>query len=392
MRHAGGQPTVRLRAEEILVLSCLRAYASKRASHVDLAPSPGVDWHRALDLAGAQGVLGSFLAALGPDVLPEELRPVAAAQRQALASQSLRLTGALIDLVRRFESSGIEVLPFKGPTLARQAYGDVGLRWFADLDLLVRPRDLEPARELLLGLDFVPSYPTTPARRHLLERRGSHESFERADRTWVELHWRLAAPLSEFGLDYDRLWRRLGTVRLAGYDVPALPPDDLLLVLALHGTKHAWERLGWICDVAMLIGAEPTLDWDALSAEAERMRARRVLLLTLRLASLLGATIPAPLAEAASADRAVARLAARVERDLFEPARSGAGTLGFHLDTRPRWRDKLALVLGGLTALNQHDLDVVRLPDAALPLYFVTRPVRLAGKALAHALRLQPRS
>jgi hypothetical protein len=50
-------------------------------------------------------------------------------------------------------------------------------------------------------------------------------------------------------------------------------------------------------------------------------------------------------------------------------------------------RDKLALLLGSLAALNQHDLDVVRLPDAALPVYFLTRPIRLAGKALAHAVR-----
>jgi hypothetical protein len=383
---------VRLRAEEFLVLRCLRAYATKRTFDSDLAPPPGVDWHRALDLAGAQGVLGSFLAALGPDVLPEELQPVASARRQALARESLRLTGALIDLTRRFQSSGIEILPFKGPTLAHQAYGDVGLRWFADLDLLVHPDDLAPARELLLELDFLPSYPTTPARRQLLERRGSHESFERADRTWVELHWRLAAPLSEFGLDYDRLWRRLGTVRLAGQDLPALRPDDLLLVLALHGAKHAWERLGWICDVAMLIGAEPTLDWDALVTEAERMRARRVLLLALRLASgLLGAELPPDLADAARTDPAVARLAARVERGLFEPPRSGAGTLGFHLATRAGWRDKLALVLGSVTALNQRDLEVVALPDAALPLYFVTRPARLALKAVGHALRRAPR-
>jgi hypothetical protein len=204
----------------------------------------------------------------------------------------------------------------------------------------------------------------------------------------VELHWRVAARVSEFGLDYDRLWARLVTVRLAGHDLPALRPDDLLILLALHGAKHAWERLGWICDVAMLIGAEPGLDWDAAVREAERMRAERLLLLALRLAAdLLGAALPDSVAQMARADPAVDRLVARVQEDLFVPPRSGAGTFGFHLDTRPRWRDKLALLFGGLTALNQRDLEVVRLPDAVLPLYFVARPIRLAGKSIAHALR-----
>jgi hypothetical protein len=379
---------VRLAAEELVVLRCVRAYVSGAPPAAVPAPPPGLDWLRVLRLADEQSVLALVLAALGGDGLPASLRPWAATRRHALAGESLRLAGALIDLTDRFRSAGIAVLPFKGPTLARQAYGDVALRSFADLDLLVRPGDIEGARHVLLELGFVPSYPTTPARRTLLRRRGSHESFERADGTWVELHWRVAAPVSDFSLDYERLWSRLVTVRVGDHDLPALRPDDLLLVLALHGAKHAWERLGWICDVAMLIRAQPTLDWAAVLGEAERMRARRVVLLAVRLASgLLGAEVPARVAEAVRIDRAVARLAARVERGLFEPARSGAGTFRFHLDTRVGLRDKLALSTGALTALNQRDLDVVRLPDAALPLYFLTRPARLAGKAILHAVR-----
>ncbi|MSR22794.1 MAG: hypothetical protein EXR92_04510 [Gemmatimonadetes bacterium] len=80
-------------------------------------------------------------------------------------------------------------------------------------------------------------------------------------------------------------------------------------------------------------------------------------------------------------------LAAHVRRGLFLPPRAGAGTFGFHLGTREGWRTKLALAVGSLTALNQWDLEVVRLPDAMLPLYYLTRPVRLAGKSIAHAAR-----
>ena len=170
--------------------------------------------------------------------------------------------------------------------------------------------------------------------------------------------------------------------------MPVLCADDLLLVLTLHGTKHAWERLSWIYDIAHLLRSTPGLDWDALLAEAGRMRASRILGLALHLADRLEDTpIPPTVRRAVMSDPVIGSLAAHVERGLFLPPRAGAGTFAFHLDTHPRLRDKVALALGSLTALNQHDLDVIRLPDAALPLHYLTRPIRLAAKSISHLAR-----
>ena len=166
-----------------------------------------------------------------------------------------------------------------------------------------------------------------------------------------------------------------------------------MLVLCIHGGKHAWERLAWICDVAELVRRTPDLDWTAVSTEAERLRAGRILRLGLRLADeLLDAPLPPHVADLVRSDRTLGTLAAYVRRWLFQPPRAGAGTFRFHLGTRVGWRGKIELALGSLTALNQQDLGGVKLPDAALPLYYVARPARLAAKAVRHAsrrLRLQ---
>ena len=218
--------------------------------------------------------------------------------------------------------------------------------------------------------------------------RGSHESFERDDGVAVELHWRIAGAVSDFGLDYARLWSRLGVVALGGRLVPVLEPVDLLLVLCIHGAKHAWERLAWICDVAELVRRTPELDWTALVAEAEELKAGRIVGLGLLLADeLLDAPLPAHVAALVRSDRALAPLAASVRSWLFQPPRGGAGTFRFHLGTRVGWRGKTELALRSLTALNQQDLGGVRLPDAVLPLYYVARPLRLVGKAVGHATR-----
>jgi hypothetical protein len=319
--------------------------------------------------------------------VPRPIRERAQGDARLLVSESLRLARVLVELTGELERAGIAVLPFKGPCLALQAYGDLGARSFADLDLLVRLESLEAARLVLQRRGFAPSYAGTPGRRRVLVRYGSHETFARADGTVVELHWRLAAPVSEFGLDYDRLWGRLHRVEIAGCPVSALPLDDLLLVLALHGTKHAWDRLAWICDVAELLHRAADLDWDALLAETARMRCRRPLGLAVALAEeLLEAPVPRALRDGLLPDTAIPSLVAHVRDRLFEPPHVGADTFAFHLKTRAGWGAKAGLALSSLTAINQRDIDLLPLPGPLLPLYFVTRPARLAGKAVAHAL------
>ena len=382
-----------LRPEHELILACART-GSGGAERPDRAPElldGPLDWDFLSAQADEQAVLQLVqrrMATRYADRVPEPVLARMAEECRLLTQLSQALTRELLDLLTLFSTSDIPALPFKGPTLGLQAYGDPALRTFADLDVLVRPADLEDAHAVLLNGGFRPSFPTTPARRALLVDRGSHESFERDDGVAVELHWRIAGAVSDFGLDYARLWSRLGVVSLGGRPVTALEPVDLLLVLCIHGAKHAWERLAWICDVAELVRRTPEMDWTALVAEAEELKAGRIVGLGLLLADeLLDAPLPAHVAALVRSDRALAPLAASVRSWLFEPPRAGAGTFRFHLGTRVGWRGKTELALRSLTALNQQDLGGLRLPDAVLPLYYVARALRLVGKAVGHATR-----
>ena len=392
------QPSIRvkIRTEHELILPCARTGSGGEEQATILLDGP-LDWDFLSAQADEQAVLQLVqrqMATRYADRVPEPVLARMAEDCRWLTQHSQALTRELLDLLSLFSKSDIPVLPFKGPTLGLQAYGDPALRTFADLDILVRPADLENARSVLLDGGFRSSFPTTPARRALLLRQGSHESFERDDGVAVELHWRIAGAISDFGLDYNRLWSRLGAVSLGRRRVPALRPVDLLFVLCIHGAKHAWARLAWICDVAELIRRTPDMDWTAVVAEAELLKAGRVLGLGLLLADqLLDAPLPPHVAALVRSDRALAPLAASVRGWLFRPPRAGAGTFRFHLGTRVGWWRKTQMALRSLTALNQQDLGGVKLPDAVLPLYYVARPVRLVGKAVRHAtggLRAQP--
>ena len=87
------------------------------------------------------------LKAVRPETIPASL----AESFQDNTRNSVQLAAKLFQLMDLFAGEGIRVLPFKGPTLAVAAYGNLALRKFVDLDLLVRKEDTLRARGILLG-------------------------------------------------------------------------------------------------------------------------------------------------------------------------------------------------------------------------------------------------
>src|SRR5438128_6595765 len=109
----------------------------------------------------------------------------------------------------------------------------------------------------------------------------------------VEIHWAFTPRYLPIPLDLERLWERLESVSLVNTSVRVFPPEDLLLILCIHGSKDLWRRLQWICDIAELIHTYPKLNWERVVAQAKALGSERMLLLGLSLASeLLGTPLP----------------------------------------------------------------------------------------------------
>jgi hypothetical protein len=176
-------------------------------------------------------------------------------------------------------------------------------------------------------------------------------------------------------------------VTLYGTEVKCLSSEDLLLALAVHGTKHLWERFAWVCDVAALLNSRAALDWDFVLRRARESRVERMLYLALRLArGLAGARLPGEvLAEAG--DAVVSHLASEVASSLFAGAEyepSGfVRQVGFNLRARARLREKAAYLRFIFTPTDG-DLAAVSLPAGISFLYYFLRPLRLALKGDEH--------
>ena len=148
------EPTVSLRPEEALLLCCARTHLE--AGHVEQLStlvSQDLDWSALLRMAGWHRLiplLSQHLHRTCPDSVPPAILTSLQRKSQTSVRRNLRLSGALCKLVQLCETHHIPVLPWKGPVLAQTLYGNLTLRPFSDLDILVRKQDLVRVAQLLL--------------------------------------------------------------------------------------------------------------------------------------------------------------------------------------------------------------------------------------------------
>jgi hypothetical protein len=310
------------RLENELLLCCARTEASREiAARIRALAASDVDWNYLALLAKRHSIVPLLYRQLehhASDLVPREFLANLKFQYQENNARNIILADELCRLIALFNKAGIEAIPYKGPALAQFAYGNLALRRFVDLDVIVKKADVLRARDLLLAEGYVPGKSLTLSQQELLLRTQHNLQFARDNRRLLlELHWEVAPHLFASSVQENELWQNLTTVEINGTALKTLSVDDLLFSLCVHGSRHLWERLGWICDVAELI-ARHELNWPALLQRAAKTDSERMFLLGLHLAQkLLGTSLPATVQQRCDSDPRLDSLAAKVIDHLF---------------------------------------------------------------------------
>jgi hypothetical protein len=380
---------------ELLVGSARVSLPTEWAERLSALLRAGLDWGRLVRLAEAHrtaALLSTHLEALGAGLVPDSVKEPLRSLLQAEAVRALWQAKELGDIVRELAGEGIAALPFKGPTLAQLAYRNLALRPCGDLDILVSRRQVWQACRVLGQRGYQPADGLTPRQQELhLSALGQLPLERPSDGVVVELHTEWLPRAFGFGLTPQAAWQRRRVCPLPGAEVPSLAAEDLLLLLCAHGAKHRWERLLWVCDVAELLRSCPELDWEALWRRGRQLHMGRMLCLGLFLAAqTLQAPLPDAFARHVGSEPGVASLARqvceRLEREPGDPE-STLGRCWFYLRVRERPADGVRYVLN--LALAPTSADWVRhaLPAPLGWLYYLLRPLRLAGKYAARLWR-----
>ncbi|MDH7569197.1 MAG: nucleotidyltransferase family protein, partial [Armatimonadota bacterium] len=249
-----------------------------------------LNWERVVRAAEVHGVAPLLYAHLQRNrllaVLPEAPRARLEGLAGAAALRALKLRRELKSILRAAGPAGLRPVVLKGAALAEPVYGDWSVRPMADLDLLVGHEEVHTAEEVLRHLGYRPDLPEDePARaqevRCFWERYHFHLPYVHPSKgTLVELHWNLLPSAWEGLFRWEGAPVRARAVEVVLAECPALvlPPEDLLIHLALHHFSHGATALAGFCDVGSVLRRYAgVLQWERLAARAHDAGAARVL-------------------------------------------------------------------------------------------------------------------
>ena len=295
--------TDHLNNENNLLLLCARTLLSneQREELINVLEQ-GIEWESLILLASHHKLLPllhKHLSEVCPDQVPVRIKETLQTFYQYNSLHNLNKFRALTQIVKLFEEQNIKTLSIKGPLFTLQYLGDISLRSFCDIDILVRQKDLKKSVKLLqsAGYHFLPvnipeQYFMKFARLHL------HARMEDDQGVVVETHWRLSSHYGARRLDYENLTSLIEKAEHHGVSFLTLRPEMLLVYLSLHAQKHCWQRYDFLLCIAEVLNRAPELDWFLIKNLTETLKMDKVVFFSLYLAkNILNASISSDVLE-----------------------------------------------------------------------------------------------
>ena len=368
----------KFKPEERFILRCVDAAFGAELNTGTISEQK-LDWEQILTITGNHGITHLVLDVLRTqDIAPPEVIEMLKSRAQYRSHQNLQMVQELVEVVQSLRNRGIRTIPYKGPVVAKFAYGDIGRREFGDLDLLVSRGDLPEARTVLSQHGYLSQYEFTEDQEWVDDRVNRDHPLRNSENSiQIELHWRIVDRHFPTKIDFESVWRRHKSLTLANTELPVLSPEDRLLMLCVHGTRHRWERLQWICDVAAYL-QRCSFDWDRFEKRARANRCERMAYLGLAVANkFLDTPLSEKVQQKVQSDPAIPKLLSYVYGNLFS-RENHIKLKKYQSRTLRRPRDKLRFWLGEICKPTPADITMLALPRVLAPLYVGVRWVRLS--------------
>jgi hypothetical protein len=185
-------------------------------------------------------LLGTRALETAGDAAPAAFRDAVARAVATTRARGLAVEAATRRAVAALEAAGLRALPLKGPLLAQDAHGDLGLRDTEDVDVLVRREDLHAGVRALSGA----GYRLRPGPRRPGGLPDLHLDLVHATLAPVELHWRVHWYETAFSA------RLLERAEPGPGGLLRPRPDDLAVALLLFHARDGLQGLRYPCDLA----------------------------------------------------------------------------------------------------------------------------------------------
>lgn len=363
--------------------------AHNRQSLQSILTEKGLHWESLLEEAHIHGlvpVIHKHLQDMNWKDVPDFFHFSLEEKAHHVSDKNLRIAGEMIKILDELIQHTIPCIPIKGPALANFLYGDVGMRQFDDLDILVKTRDVMQVEILLTSLGYSPAMDLTQKQKiDTLSQECEYNFVHEISGLVVELHWGFVPDYVGFPWGYE-YFERNNAIQHAAGEVPYIAGEEMCLSLLVHnGLKHGFDRLCWYTDV-MALWSKESFDWNKFLILAKETGCENLVGLTMEnTQNLFGYHIPKSFRSRIRSTQKIVQLSARLKKNLFTRVDTDPGLaaqLRYHLFLRDGYYRKLSYLFKLIYRPNSFDWRWIKLPDGLYFLYYIIRPVRLLKQYL----------
>lgn len=382
-----------------LLLACSRTKVSAElAQRIKELVQQDLDWQCLFDLGRRHQLIPLLyhnLSRICQDAIPAQPLSIMQGIFAYKAQRNLFITSELIRVCRLFAQNDIFAIPFKGMTLAMTAYQNLTFRDSCDIDILISKEDFALATKLLEEsgyetIGYIAKVKDNPALRYgsFLQSEANQKGYDFYNSTKeiaIDLQWSVTVKTQShyFDVDFEQFKQNATEVELAGNKLPQFAPEMMVLYLCFHGSKHCWQSLKWVCDLAEFIASHPNLDWQEIEQQAKQLKSETMLHLGLLLThNFYQTAIPESVLETAQRNTRANSLYSQVHRLIFTRCFTQWEDYAFIFQITDSWQGKLQFLKGLLFTPTAKEWDAVQLPKSLFFLYYLIRPYRLAKEYL----------
>ena len=247
-------------------------------SRIETLIKGALDWSRVTTLAGKLGISSLLYLQLSNtrvySLVPPAIIELLKGDYKKTAMRNILIYGQLERLASIFQQQNIPIILLKGAYMAKNIYGDIGLRPMQDLDIMCRREDRTAAGKILSELGY----------RKLVFGFDAATKTEFDDTTFyppagkkkdvhIDLH---VDPFSKLRLNPvlpESIWESALPLSPNSPGLFSLSPEYQLLHLCHHLHKHLASEsimLYWFSDIhEILNNYRGAINWDTFSAMAK---------------------------------------------------------------------------------------------------------------------------
>jgi hypothetical protein len=316
-----------------------------------------------------------------PKYVPENRFNSIKGHLKRIAQNNLLLYGELLKFLELFKSANIITIPYKGPILAIQVYGELTLRQFGDLDIFIFKEDVFKVTEILIAQGYKPDFNINDknGERYISSQR-ELKFINPLKKTTIEIHWKFSGLFFSFpNLTENILQENLKTIYISNKSIITPSNEDLLLILCLHNASHHWTCLEWISDISELIN-NTSINWSIVIEKADKLCIKRILYINLSLThDLLDLDLTKELLDDINSDSTMKNIVKDLKENLLENKNQKGLLWEVMVSIKIRENIKYGIkdCIKGLTNPSFYEFNSFPLPYYLFPLYYLYRPINL---------------